>query len=152
MHKLSANKIQTFVAGALALMGFRALVWLPYYLVVSKGHVSVMGAFGAIFSGLSLWIGIAMLVGSKAGVWWAHVYLRLCSLGSVGMGCIYALAALNVWTPYLPHATWRKLSELPTPVILLLLLIWSRSKRFGDSRTPNKALQPTAAAPMNDFG
>jgi hypothetical protein len=143
MHKLSASTIQTFVAGALALMGFQALVWLPYYLVAAKDLVFVIGS---IFSGLSLWIGIAILFGSKAGVWWAHVYLWLCSLGSVGMGCIYVLAALNVWQ-YLPHATWRGLSELPMPVILLCLLIWSRSKRFGDSRTPNTALEPTPTAP-----
>jgi len=42
MSNSIANRIQIFVAGALALMGFRALVWVPHY-VVAKQSACVLG-------------------------------------------------------------------------------------------------------------
>jgi hypothetical protein len=128
MNKMSAKIIQMFVAGALALMGFHALVWTPYYLVVSKDLVLVIGS---MFSVLALLIGVAMLVGSKRAVLWAHIYLWICVLGAVAMVCPPLLVMLHIVT-VAPHLVWRNVSDLFTSLILLGLLFWSRSRRFRD--------------------
>lgn len=138
MNRISARSIQVFVAGAIALMSFQSLLLLPYFLAVSKDLIFVLSS---IISGFALWIAIAMFFGSKKGIWWANVYLWLCSISSAGMACIYGVAASDIWKP-LPHATWRGLSHLPIPVILLWLLIWSRSRRFQDQPTPDTASEP----------
>ena len=125
MNKISANSIQMFVAGALALMGFHALIWIPYYLFVSKNGFLV---FGALVSGLALLIGIAILRGRTQAVWWGQFYL------------CFSIVLVVATTAYIhffkPEATvpnrWRTATDLLIPFILLGLLTWSRSKRFRD--------------------
>ena len=41
MNKISERDIQLFVAGALALIGFRALAGIPYFADVCRGRVNV---------------------------------------------------------------------------------------------------------------
>jgi hypothetical protein len=136
--KISAQNIQVFVAGALALMGFQSLVWAPYYLIVSKDLVFVIGS---LISGLALWIGIAMLIGSERAIFWARIYLLLGILSAIAVPCLSAFSV-----PGAPHLSWwRSASDLLTPAILLWLLIWSRSQRVN--RMPNTALEPTPTAP-----
>jgi len=127
MKNLTAKSIQTFVAGALALMGFHALVWTPYYLVVSKSLVLVAGS---IFSGLALLIGIAMLTGNERAIFWARIYLLLGICGGIATICLSVFPILPKEAPHL--SWWRGASDLLTPAILFWLLAWSRSKNLRD--------------------
>jgi hypothetical protein len=125
MNKISAKSIQMFVAGALALMGFRSLVWVPYYLIVFK---DLFFLISSIFSGLALWIGIAMLIGSGRAIFWARIYLLLGIVSAIAMPCLSAFSVPGA----LHLSWWRSASELLTPVILFWLLAWSRSRHFRD--------------------
>jgi hypothetical protein len=127
MNNVSAKSIQMFVAGALALMGFQPLVWLPYYLVVSK---SIALAGGSIFSGLALVIGVAMFLGKPSAARWAQVYLWLGIVGAVAM--IFCILFHVFPMKETPWSLWRGTFDLLASVILLLLLVWSRSKHFRD--------------------
>ena len=62
MNKISSRDIRLLVAGALALAGFQALVWIPYYFVVSTGAVHIAGA---VITGLALPIGIGILLARR---------------------------------------------------------------------------------------
>jgi hypothetical protein len=125
MNKISAKSIQMFVAGALALMGFHSLIWIPYYIVVFQ---SIVLAGGSIFSCLALLIGVAMLVGSERAIFWARIYLLFCIVGAVAMPCLSVLSV-----PGAPHLSWwRSASDILTPAILFWLLVLSRSKHFRD--------------------
>jgi hypothetical protein len=125
MKKISAKSIQMFVAGALALMGFHSVIWLPYYIVFSQ---SVALAGSSIFSGLALLIGLAMLFGSERAIFWARIYLLLGICGAIATICLSVLPILE--KPM--HLSWRSVSDILTPVILFGLLAWSRSKHFRD--------------------
>ena len=125
MTKLSAKSIQIFVAGALALMGFHSLIWLPYYIVFSQ---SIALAGGSIFSGLALLIGVAMLVGSERAIFWARIYLLLGICGAITTLCLSVFPIL----PKPLHLSWQSVSNLLTPAILFGLLVWNRSKHFRD--------------------
>jgi hypothetical protein len=125
MNKISAKSIQMFVAGALSLMGFHSLIWLPYYIVFSQ---SIALAGGSIFSGLALLMGVAMLIGSERAIFWARIYLLLDIVSAIAMTCLSALSM-----PGAPHLSWwRSVSDLLTPAILIWLLVLSRSKHFQD--------------------
>jgi hypothetical protein len=126
MNKLSAKSIQTFVAGALAYMGFHALVWFPYYLIFSKNFILVGDS---IFAGLALLIGLAMFIGSTHSIRWAYIYLWFSIASALGMICISAFQLLGSGGERL-H--WGDVSSLLAPAVLLLLLVWSHSKRFRD--------------------
>jgi hypothetical protein len=125
MNKISAKSIQMFVAGALAIMGFHSLIWLPYYIVFSQ---SIALAGGCIFSGLALLIGVAMLVGSERAIFWARIYFLLGICGAIATFCLSVFPIL----PKPLHLGWRSVSDLLTPAILFGLLVWSRSKHFRD--------------------
>ena len=124
MKNVSAKNIQMFVAGALALTGFRELFWLPYYLAVSKDFHLVTGS---ILSGLSLLIGISIFVGNPRAILWAKIYLGL---------NIVVFAVIFLIFPLL-HKTQnfdlKSALGFATVFILYLLLVWSTSKRFSDN-------------------
>ena len=126
MNKIPAKSIQMFVAGALALTGFHALIWTPYYLIYFKDIVFVGGS---IFSGLALLIGIAMLAGSERAMFWARIYLLLGIVGAIVSIC---LSVFQIF-PMAPHLSWwRVTSDFLTPAILFGLLVRSCSKDLRD--------------------
>ena len=126
MNKIPAKSIQMFVAGALALMGFHALIWTPYYLIYSKDIVFVGGS---IFSGLALLIGVAMFAGSVRAMLWARIYLLLGIVGAIVSICLSVFQIV----PKAPHLSWwRVTSDFLTPAILFGLLVWSSSKDLRD--------------------
>jgi uncharacterized membrane protein len=132
MNKISAKSIQTFVAGALSLSGFHYLFWTPYYVVVSQ---SIALAVGSMLSGLMLWIGIAMLTGSERAIFWARVYLLFSIVSEVLFVCFSVFQLL----PKPLHLSWwRTTSDLLTSIILLWLLVWSRSERFHQTPPNNQ--------------
>jgi Ca2+/H+ antiporter len=128
MNKLSRRNVQMFVAGALALTGFRELFWLPYYLVVSK---DVHLVTGSILSGLSLLIGISIFVGNARAILWAKIYLGLNILVFAVIFLIFPL--LHSLTSKPQNFSLKSVLGFATVFILYLLLVWSTSKRFSDN-------------------
>jgi hypothetical protein len=107
----------------LAIIGFHSLLYIPYYLFVTKSSVLIIDS---LFTGAGLLIGLAMLAGNPQAVRWAQIYLCL--------GLLFALAVIFLYvfhiSPQAPHLSWQIVSDLLTPIILFSLLAWSRSKRF----------------------
>jgi hypothetical protein len=76
MSKLSRRDVEVFVAGAFALWGFRALIWLPSDFVAPIQNFMWFTRIAGVFvTGLALPLGIAMLVGSKRAIVLAKIYL-----------------------------------------------------------------------------
>ena len=122
MSIAKARRVQMFVAGALALMGFRALVWLPHYCSIRDSVLII----GCLVVGLGLPLGVAILVGSLRAVRLAEVYLWL---GVIGMVATLVVFALHVLPADAPRTSWRSIPDLIIPLVLLALLVWSRFPR-----------------------
>jgi hypothetical protein len=124
MNKTSARDIQLFVAGALALIGFQALILLPYYLTAS---MDLVRALSGIIAGLALPIGICMLTGRAKALLFAQIYLWLLVI----TGCL----VLPVYCWAIParakSLVLRVAPEMITAIILLWLIFWSRSRKPG---------------------
>ena len=103
MNKITARDIRLFVAGALALAGFRAWIMIPYELMVLRDSV-LIGA--GILAGLALPIGIGIFLGRWSAMFWAQVYLWVKFLG----GCIGLPA---IW--YFNHAKIAQLAGRSVP-------------------------------------
>src|ERR1700690_3859510 len=85
MHKITARDIRTFVAGALALVGFRSLISVPYYFTASGDLRHIAGALlVGLFACAELLIGVGMFLGRWSALFWAQVYLWLIIVS----GCI----------------------------------------------------------------
>lgn len=111
-----------FVAGALALRGFRSLLVAPYQLASSE-WTRVAGS--VIASGLAVLIGTAMLAGSERALWGARFYLLLdICLGLAAM----CLSMCPISPRLLPG--WRDAADVLTPAILFGMLAWSRSRHL----------------------
>jgi hypothetical protein len=135
--KIFKEQIQMFVAGALALMGFTGLFWMPYYLIHTEYLEAILcSAMG----GLALRIGIAMLCGNAQAAFWAKIYLFYCIFNAVAMISLHAFSVAGTQG----YSWWRSASELLHPAILLGLLFWSQSQRFHAK--PESTLEPTAIA------
>lgn len=120
MNKLSARDIQLFVAGALALIGFRALIWLPYS-VVGSGPLMGLLVVRSLIMGLALPIGIVMLMGRAAATRVAQIYLWV----TLTLGCV------AVFVPdQAGRLSWGSAPEVLVALVLLGLILWSRSRRF----------------------
>ncbi len=123
MKNISARDIRLLVAGALALTGFRALIWIPYYFTVSLDSVRIGGA---IITGLALPIGIGILLGRASAILLAQIYLWLVLI----TGCV----AMPVVWHYFPEKVGRMAlsgaPELLVASVLLGLIYWSGSQRF----------------------
>ena len=123
MKNISARNIQLFVAGALALTGFRALIWLPYYMTVSRDSVLIVGA---IITGLALPIGIGIFKGRTASILLAQIYLSLVLIA----GCIAIPVVWHFFPEKVGRMTFSGVPELLIIVVLLALIFWSNSPRF----------------------
>jgi hypothetical protein len=124
MNKISPREIQTFVAGAFALPAFRCLVWLPYYITPSW-H----GAFTIVVSCLALLLGIGVFIGSAQALRWAQIFLWVCLLGAVINVCLSIFERFGLFPQAPQMRFYPTLSDFLVVVILLSLLLWSRSKR-----------------------
>jgi hypothetical protein len=121
--KISARDIQLFVGGALAITGFRALIWLPYYLAVSLDSARIAGS---IITGLALPIGIGILVGRVQAVSWALIYLWLVVIS----GFIVIPAFYYALPSKIDRILWATAPEMLVSIALLVVIYWSRSRRF----------------------
>ena len=144
--KISARDIQVFVAGALALLGTRALLYFPYYFSVPVHDAAWAGRlFYSLSAGLDLPLGLVILFGRRWAILVAQVWLWLSLAFSifvtVRVAYIYSSSkALS----YL----WTVSPDLVIFICLMLLIYLSRSQKFQANRTPNKSpMQPIATAP-----
>ena len=127
MSKLSARDIQMIIAGAFIFPAFESLIWLPRSLIYSRDSVFV---FAAVCSCLALPLGIGILLGSIRALRLAQVYLWVCFIGSAINICLSVVRMYQV-VPGPPHfSLYRSLSDFLIDATLLMLLIWSRSRRF----------------------
>jgi hypothetical protein len=123
MKKISSRDIQLLVAGALALAGFRALVWIPYYFVVSTGVVRIVGA---VVTGLALPIGIGIFSGRTSAILWAQIYLWLVLIS----GCIVIPVFWHSFPEKVEQLALSIAPEMLVAAVLLGLIFWSNSERF----------------------
>jgi hypothetical protein len=121
--KISARDIQLFVGGALALTGFRALIWLPYYFAVSMDSVRIIGS---IITSLALPIGIAILMGHSRAILLAQIYLWLIVISE----CIVIPTFYFVVPARIGRILWATTPDMLVSIVLLGVIFWSRSRRF----------------------
>lgn len=123
MNKISSRDIRVLVAGALALTGFRALIWLPYYFTLP---MSVPAIGGAVLTGLALPIGIGIFLKRPMAIAWAQIYLWFVVI-SGGI-------ALPFFWEFLPQKVGRFVMdvapEMLVSAVLLGLIFWSNSEKF----------------------
>lgn len=124
MSKLSTRDIELFIAGALALIGFRALIWLPFFFSASTPMIGVR-LISSLLTALALPIGIAILLGRASAILCAQIYLWVILVS----GCV----AIPVYDHFIPENSGgfvrRSIPELLVAVALLVLIFWSRSRR-----------------------
>jgi hypothetical protein len=126
--KISARDIQVFVAGALALLGIRALLYLPYYFAALEHNAAWVGRL--IFSlsaGLDLPLGLVIFFGKRWALLLTQIWLWLSLAYSIFITfLIFSVSGLPKALSYI----WT-VSPDSVIFIVLLLLIWlSQSKKF----------------------
>jgi hypothetical protein len=83
MNKIPGREVQVFIAGALALWGLRALIWLPAYLFVVlhsawwHDALLISRIIGSLINGLSLPLGVAIFLGKPRAIWLTQIFLWL---------------------------------------------------------------------------
>jgi hypothetical protein len=121
--KTSARDIQLFVAGAFSLTGLYALCWLlEYSIYVRDGAVIFQHLIGV----LMLALGIGIFIGSARAVLLALIFLWIDVIGGFTGIPIYCYLVPSKAM----HTIWREAPEMLANVLLLGLMIWSRSRRF----------------------
>jgi hypothetical protein len=127
MNKISSRDIRLFVAGALALTGFQALLLIPYYFTLSMdaAHIGRAIIVGLI-AGLALPIGIGIFLGRWSALFWAQIYLWLKFIS----GCVAIPVYGHFFHEKVGHLALRIVPELLVAAALLGLIFWSTSERF----------------------
>jgi uncharacterized membrane-anchored protein len=121
--KTSARDIQLFVAGTLALTGFYALCWLLEYSIYVQDGVLI---FQHVIGVLMLALGIGIFIGSARAVLITLIILWIDVIGGFTGIPIYCY----LFPSKAMHTISREAPEMLANVILLGLMIWSRSRRF----------------------
>jgi hypothetical protein len=123
MSKLSSRDIQMFVAGAFAVAGFLDFYWLPYYIFAKPNTYE---SFSHGVAALALPLGIGIFLDSARAMLLTQIYLWL----EVIAACVAILLVRFMPTPSPLHLSWRNGSDMIIKMVLLGLIIWSRSNRF----------------------
>lgn len=127
MNKISSRDIRFFVAGALALIGFQALILIPYYFTLSIGASHIVRAvIAGLVAGLALPIGIGMFLRRWSALFWAQVYLWLKFIS----GCIAIPFYWYFSHEEVGHLAMTIVPEILVAVALLGLIFWTTSERF----------------------
>lgn len=126
MSKFSTRDIQLFVAGALALIGYRALIGLPYdFTTTGPVQIGVRVVISFI-TALALPIGIAVLAERALAILLAQIYLWV----KFVLGCVVIPVYYYAVPVQSQGLVLMGVPELLVPVVLLALIFWSRSRRF----------------------
>jgi hypothetical protein len=121
--KTSARDIQLFIAGAFSLYGFYALYWLlTYSFSVRNSDQIASNVLGALL----LALGIGIFIGNARAVLITLIVLWINVIGGFTGIPIYCY----LFPSKAMHTILREAPEMLTNVILLGLMIWSRSRRF----------------------
>lgn len=126
MTKITGRDLQVFVGGALAILGFSEFYWLPYYILEHRDAIVIIAS---LMAGLTLPLGMAILFNRKQSIVLTKIYLWL-TISCAVIGLPF-FEFSNHFKSTAVH--WKTVLDLTTSVILLLLLHWSRSKRFQAS-------------------
>jgi hypothetical protein len=121
--KIPTREIQLFVAGAIAVNGFDALFWLFHSL--AKTHDAAM-IFAELTGLVALPLGVGMLIGRAWAIRWTQIYLWIVVIGGITGFAIYCYTN---W-PRVGYAVWQVAHDTVLCVILLVLLLWSRSQQL----------------------
>jgi hypothetical protein len=127
MNKTSSRDIRLFVAGALALTGFQALIVIPNYFTLSMdvAHIGRAVIVG-LLAGLALPIGIGIFLGRWSALFWAQIYLWLKFIsGCIAIPFVWYFAHEKVG-----HLALRIVPEILVAGVLLGLIYWTTSERF----------------------
>ena len=121
--KTSARDIQLFVAGAFSLTGLYALFWLlEYAIYVPDGAVIFQHLIGV----LALALGIGIFIGSARAILLTLIFLWV--------NVVVGFTGIPIYCYLIPskamQTIWREAPELLANVLLLSLMIWSRSRKF----------------------
>ena len=123
MNRPTPRDVQVFVAGALAVMGFKALIAIPHC-VSNRMLVEVIAS---LVGGMGLPIGISLLFGYNRALQIAKIYMWISAIGSLGMICVYLLTILNVVPAKVLSVQWyTTIIGLAKSLILLWLLGWRK--------------------------
>jgi len=121
--KIPAREIQLFVAGAIAVNGFDALFWLFYYLANTVDWAMIFGELTVV---VALPLGVGILIGRAWAIRWTQIYLWILVIGGVTGIPIYCYSN---W-PRAGHMIWQGTHDILVSVLLLSLMLWSRSRRL----------------------
>ena len=128
MKRISHREIELFVAGAVALMGMHALIWMPRWFVAPLHPGSIAGW---IVNVLAFPIGIGMLMGRPRAAVFAQIFLCLQLIS----GCL----AVPIFWHFVPTEargmTWSSVRDVMVAGVLLGLMYWSRA--HSHSNEPN---------------
>ena len=125
-RRLTGRDIQVFVAGALTFEGIQSAMAFLYHFASADR----VGWIAFVVSVLALPIGLAMLLRSTFAFQLALLYLSLAVLLScIMLSTAIYISGTRILSQPVPRMIWR---PLPIPVILLMLLVWSRSRRVAD--------------------
>lgn len=121
--KTPAREIQLFVAGAIAVNGFDALFWFFYFLAKTRDEAMI---FAELTGVVALPLGVGILIGRAWAVRWTQIYLWIVVIGGFTGIPIYCYTN---W-PRAGHMIWQGTHDMLLSVILLSLLLWSRSRQL----------------------
>jgi len=125
MKNISSRDIQVYVAGALTLIGFRALTSLPYYLSVPHNNVRIISLIGGgLITSLALPLGVTILTGKARALLLTQMYLWL----SVFFGFASLLWVCCLLRPVELQHIWKFAMELLVNILLLWLVSWSLAR------------------------
>ena len=145
--KISARDIQVFVAGALALLGARALLQLPSYFFGPVHHAAWYDLLLYSLSGaLDLLLGLAVFFGRRWAILLTRIWLWLTLVLSI-VTAVHAAVVPGANKALSYILLWTVSSDLVIFIALLLLIHLSRSQRFQVNRTPNTEIGCKSPSP-----
>jgi hypothetical protein len=79
VNKIPAREVQVFAAGAFALWGGRALIWLPAHFFATQYNTWwASNLIGALVTGLALPLGVGILLEKAQAIHWTKIFLWWC--------------------------------------------------------------------------
>ena len=121
--KLTANGIRMFVAGALCMDGLYALAWLLSH--ASSIH-DVEPILSRMLGCLCFALGLGIFLGSLRVLRLTEIVLWVIVVGGLAGMTLYC--CLNPSKAI--HMIWRQGPGILPSIVLLSLMVWSRSPRF----------------------
>ena len=127
MTKITSRDIEVFAAGAFALWGALALLWLPSHLFDPIHNMWWFSRLvSSIITGLALPLGVAILFGKAQVIRLTQIYLWLLLI----LGCI---ATVGIVVPPDSKAV-SMIGVIAPDMLICIILLWlfslSRSRRF----------------------